>query len=275
MKYTKLDFSIKDAIKPPYFMGSQLRGVFGYALKNIVCVNPSYKCDSCFASQDCLFYDFFERKNTYHKYRFDIELARDCYDFSFYLFEESCEKLPYIISSLYNSLTKIGLGKNNKIIKDFKIYLNNQVIYENDSISLPKKYHTFFEVEPVSTKNIVIDILTPIRIKKNKKLVFDDSLELEDILLSIYKRYITITNQKFKKIDLQKDYKVISKNITAKRLTRLNSVKKETMRIDGVIGNFVIKDINTETYRLLKLGELLGVGKQTVFGLGKIEIKEI
>ena len=36
MTYTKLSVIIKTTEKPPYFIGSQIRGAFGYALKNIV-----------------------------------------------------------------------------------------------------------------------------------------------------------------------------------------------------------------------------------------------
>ena len=38
MKYTKLTVKINSKDKPLYFIGSQLRGAFGYALKNIL--NP-------------------------------------------------------------------------------------------------------------------------------------------------------------------------------------------------------------------------------------------
>ena len=55
-------------------MGSALRGAFGYALKKVVCMNPSFKCDGCFVRSDRLYYDFYEKKDAYHKYRFDISL---------------------------------------------------------------------------------------------------------------------------------------------------------------------------------------------------------
>ncbi len=56
-------------------MGSTLRGAFGYALKRIICINPSFRCDSCFTKDECLYYDFYEQNNSFHKYRFEIELG--------------------------------------------------------------------------------------------------------------------------------------------------------------------------------------------------------
>jgi hypothetical protein len=62
MKYTKLTIKINSTNKPPYFVGSQLRGAFGYALKKVTCINPTFKCEGCFATTNCLYYDFYEKK---------------------------------------------------------------------------------------------------------------------------------------------------------------------------------------------------------------------
>jgi len=45
--------------------------------------------------------------------------------------------------------------------------------------------------------------------------------------------------------------------------------------MDGILGEMVITGIDKRSYQLLKLGELVGVGKQTVFGLGRIEIEDL
>ncbi|AFI06627.1 CRISPR system precrRNA processing endoribonuclease RAMP protein Cas6, partial [Helicobacter cetorum] len=39
------------------------------------------------------------------------------------------------------------------------------------------------------------------------------------------------------------------------------------------MGSVKIKGLNKESFEVLKLGELIGVGKSCVFGLGKIEVK--
>jgi len=40
-----------------------------------------------------------------------------------------------------------------------------------------------------------------------------------------------------------------------------------------VKGEMVLMDVDEESYRLLRLSEVIGVGKQTVMGLGRIEIR--
>ena len=47
------------------------------------------------------------------------------------------------------------------------------------------------------------------------------------------------------------------------------------MRLGGMMGEIEIDNLSQECYNVLKLGELIGVGKQSVFGLGKIKVEEI
>ncbi len=101
MKYHKIEVKIDSKLKPPYFTGSMLRGTFGYALKKVTCINPSYNCEGCFAKDNCLYYDFFEKQNSFHPFRFDVKLGSENFNFSLYLFESACDKLPYILSVLH------------------------------------------------------------------------------------------------------------------------------------------------------------------------------
>ncbi len=41
------------------------------------------------------------------------------------------------------------------------------------------------------------------------------------------------------------------------------------------MGEMIISNIDKKSYQLLKTGEIIGVGKQTVFGLGKIKVEDI
>ncbi len=41
------------------------------------------------------------------------------------------------------------------------------------------------------------------------------------------------------------------------------------------MGEMVISNLSKEAYDLLKTGEVIGVGKSTVFGLGKIKMEEL
>ncbi len=167
MTYTKLSVIIKTTEKPPYFIGSQIRGAFGYALKKVTCINPTYSCEGCFAISNCLFHQFYEEKNSYHKYRLDFELGKDYYDFSFYLFEEVCEKLPYVISAIYMMLTQNGLGKEKVKYEKFEIFVNDESCMQNGKIVIPKEFIKKFQITK-RFENIKLKFLTPLRIKKRE-----------------------------------------------------------------------------------------------------------
>ena len=46
-KWLKIDVETDTKIELPFFTGSMLRGVLGYALKRVVYINPSYQCEEC------------------------------------------------------------------------------------------------------------------------------------------------------------------------------------------------------------------------------------
>jgi CRISPR/Cas system endoribonuclease Cas6 (RAMP superfamily) len=47
------------------------------------------------------------------------------------------------------------------------------------------------------------------------------------------------------------------------------------MQLGGIMGHINYDEIDAKSYALLKLGEIMGVGKQTVFGLGEIRVDKL
>jgi len=47
------------------------------------------------------------------------------------------------------------------------------------------------------------------------------------------------------------------------------------MKFTGLIGKITIQGLDRRSYEYLKLGEIIGIGKQTVFGLGDYTIKPL
>ena len=262
MKYTKLTIKINSTDKPFYFIGSQLRGAFGYALKNIVKEK---------GLDDNIYNKFFEQKDVTHKYRFDIRLGLQSYEFSFYLFEDECDEVYNCISAFHEMITNIGLGKYNKTYEEFEIFVNKKRVYKNGDLEFFDDYTKRFK-EPKYKKEIILRLETPLRIKKDGKFVLDENIELESILNSIYQRSLALQNKEFEKLPFKPKYKIKSKDIYFNDVKRFSSVQNTSMQLGGIMGEMWISDIDEQSFRLLKLGELIGVGKQTVFGLGKISI---
>ena len=269
MQYTKITYLLK--IKPPYFIGSQIRGALGHTLKKIVCINPAFECKECFAKESCLYYEFYESKE-YHKFRLDFELGKEFYDFSFYLFDNTCNKLPYIVSAFDKVFAEIGLGKD-RLTAKYDLFINDIHSNKNGKIVLPKDYIKKFVIDEIC-QDIVLEFVTPLRIKKDNRFLRDDSIKLSDIINSIYQRQMKLLGKEFKKFPYNIEGEIVKKDLYYKELTRKSNRQKTVMKLGGIMGEVSIKNLNKESFEVLKLGELIGVGKQSVFGLGKIKIKD-
>lgn len=266
MNYTKITVEINTKDKPAYFMGSEIRGAFGYALKTI------YGEEKV---EDNLFYLFYTSKNSFRPFRLDFKLGSYSYEFSIILFDKYTNDTPFVISALHEMITKTGFGiKSKRIYDDFKIYVNDKCIYKNKKLKVIRKQEKKFKLKK-HEKCICIELLTPLRIKKDNRFIRNSSLQLEDILTSIYKKKQELTGNKVYRLNYSPRYEYVSKDISFKDLSRFSSVQDTSMKLGGMIGRIEVKKLDKQSYELLKQGEILGVGKETSFGLGKIKVRVI
>ncbi|NOX15681.1 MAG: CRISPR system precrRNA processing endoribonuclease RAMP protein Cas6, partial [Epsilonproteobacteria bacterium] len=70
-------------------------------------------------------------------------------------------------------------------------------------------------------------------------------------------------------------YEIVEFKVYFKELTRLSNRQKTKMQIGGIMGEIKYKNLDKKSYELLKLGEIIGIGKQCVFGLGKIKVEDM
>ena len=266
IKYSKITLT-SGYVLPYRFIGSTVRGAFGVGLKKIVCINPSRVCDECFAKDTCLFYDFFEKDNP--KYRLKIPLNGEV-KFDLFLFEEFADKSPYVISTIFEAFKNIGIGKKREKI-DFKLFYNDNLIY--DGVGEIKGYKNEvleYTVNDIKTSCKIV-FHSPIRVKENKAFVRDD-LKLETILRTIHHKYHKLQNLPITKLPFTPEYEINDKRFSFIDFRRYSNRQKRGMNFGGVMGYVDFKHIDEKSYYLLKIGELIGVGKQTTFGLGNIEV---
>lgn len=272
LKYLKLDIKVKkdSNFRVPIFIGSMIRGAFGFALKRVVCINPKYNCSECAITHNCLFYKFYENKNQTPKFRFEFGFKQDNLDFSIYLFEEIIESVSYVINAINLMLTSIGLSKDRVTFDIEAIYSNDKSIYKNGEFNLdftPKILH----IDKISP-DVKIKFLTPLRIKQNGRL--SSNPQLKTILVSIQNRFNELKNiEKFERLNFT--HEEMGSNFTFIDIDRYSNRQQTKMKFGGVIGEIEVKNLTQDEFTLLKLGEILGAGKSTVFGLGKMVIEPI
>ena len=274
LRFIKVDVLFDDTpFPPPLFLGSMLRGAFGVSLKKVVCINPSYKCEGCFATENCLFYDFYEKKNVFHPFRFDTDLGQENFNFTFYLFEEATNKLPYVLSAFHKMFTEQGIGVNREKMDIKKIICNGKTVYEEGKFDLSNVFEEEFE-EGRYTPDIRLSFKTPLRIKYQNKLLRKKP-EFRFLIQSIYNRYRELKGLSRERLPFEPSCKEIRADVRFRDITRYSNRQKTKMQIGGIVGEIEYEDVDRESFKLLKLAKIIGVGKQTVFGLGKIEVQEI
>jgi len=274
MHYHHITVTINTHHKPSYFTGSMIRGAMGYALKKVTCINPSYQCEGCFTANNCLYYQFYEEKNSYHSYRYEIALGSGKFDFGLYLFADASTNLPYVLSALHKTLTENGLTKQNHKFKHFTMSVNGQEVFDGKEFKSLELREQRFKVDSFCP-NVKVKLLTPLRIKKQNRFL-RDNVELEDILRSIYQREQELFyGRKAFTLEYKPSLSTTVKALQYKSLTRNSNRQRQSMKMDGIVGELAVMGIDEESYRLLKLGEIIGVGKQTVMGLGRIEVEDL
>lgn len=271
--YHKLDITLALCSALPHpFIGSTLRGAFGVSLKKVVCINPSYSCEGCFAKESCLYYDFYEAKNKAHQYRFDFKLNPKNYDFSLYLFEDATDKLPYVVSAIHKMLTEQGLGVNRDKYTIQKITCNNKTIYKDEKFDLAEIKPQSFTPKELHSK-VELRFITPLRTKYKGKLL-STTPPLETLIFSIHNRLCELTNMPKTRLTFTPSYKELKASVRFTDQTRRSNRQKTKLQIGGITGNAIYNDIDEKSLIYLTLGEIIGVGKQTVFGMGKIALKD-
>ncbi|MDD3465742.1 MAG: CRISPR system precrRNA processing endoribonuclease RAMP protein Cas6 [Campylobacterales bacterium] len=270
LKYLKLDFIVTGEDRAPFFIGSALRGSFGHSLKKVCCINPKYACEGCFATPTCLYYDFFEQKNRAHNYRFSIDIPSTSWGFGIYLFGDACERAPYVISAINMALSENGIGKERKKLTIKLIKSGNKIIFDGKSYDFacltPKNFTPSFR------KISKVTLTTPFRLKSDGKRVDSGEITALSVALSAQRRYYELKNQKCEagRVECARQQ---SGELKFLDLERYSSRQKTKMGLGGFIGELTVNDSGGELSALLELGEIIGVGKSVVFGLGQIKLE--
>jgi hypothetical protein len=126
----RINLKAREPIHLPSYKGSALRGVFGFALKRVVCAIRNQKCDDCILRLKCVYSSIMETpisedhsyhrkyKKAPHPYVIIPPLTRRQYfkpdeliSFDFVLIGKANEYLPYFIYT-FTEMGRIGIGKD-------------------------------------------------------------------------------------------------------------------------------------------------------------------
>lgn len=286
----KVTLQAQRPLKWPHFSGSRIRGAWGSALRKAACITDQPTCTNCPARSNCAYGLVFDAEppiNPVHP-SFRNGLA------------------VYVVQP--PALGARHLERDETI--SFNIRLLKEVVSHHDLIALTirraiednlfnpgdcslsgidrHQVPTRFD-EPLSlTKNkctgIQITWFMPLRLQHNGKPIFrSDQLNIHVLISAAWRRYLQwcqITRQvpsEFTSLQEAAGQCTLDTQFMQWHdLSRYSSTQNKHLPLGGLLGRAHLNGPEAALLillPLLRLGELLHVGKETVFGLGQYQLQ--
>lgn len=304
-KYQFVSFLESEAFLP-YYKGSTFRGVFGIALKKVVCALKRQECRECLLQERCVYASVFETPDSIsspkaakvfpppHPFVIEPPLTTDThfsegdsFDFSLLLFGEVNHSLPYFIYA-FDQMGKIGIGKkiNGKrgqfVLKQVKhagkvIFKDTDQRLECDAsdetLSLSES-----ENLPKNSFRLKVSLLTPLRIKFENRLT--DKLPFHAFVRAMLRRISSLFHF-YGSSEPALDYRglvkkahnieIVESNLKWFDWRRYSNRQEQSMLMGGMLGTVTYAGDLREYIPLVDFCSEVHLGKQTSFGLGKFK----
>lgn len=309
MLFSRYNFTcqLQTQAQLPYYKGSTFRGVFGRALKKVVCALKREACDTCLLKEKCVYARVFETPVAApsgdsrmaappHPFVIQPPLtikthypAGAAFDFSLLPFGDANNYLPYFIYA-FEQMGKIGIGKkiNHSRGRFFLETVRNRdtIIYTSTDQKLTmnsspaKLYLKPLENAPNKNSRLKLTLETPLRLKFDNRLQAD--LPFHVLVRAMLRRISSLMNAHGPG-ELDLDYKGLVKRAEAVQIAennlswfdwqRYSFRQNQKMLMGGITGEVIYSGDLSDYLPLIAFCEKVHLGKQTTFGLGKIKME--
>lgn len=305
----------------PEFAGNTLRGAFGYALRETVCVTRAKTCEGCSYRSACAYPYVFETPipegskqlvGVTHApvpYRLRATFADpgrtlsegDCWEFGIDLFGRAVELASAVIAGV-ERMAGLGIGASRgrsalvevdaRVPQGWTAVLRDRRLSTVAAATVGALAAPLATIGPASGRASVgedapdtlrVEFTTPVRMRFEGDLVQEVPFHL--LIRTLLRRASSLLAF-HEHTDLDVDYRQIidaasRARIGSSRLARadgwrFSTRQRRTMNLHGMIGSVTYDgagEVDLPAFvPLLQLGELVGVGKGTSFGLGQISV---
>lgn len=279
----------------PEIKNSMFRGGFGHIFKSFNCANKlSPDCSKCLLRETCIYTYIFAGVSPEQKPKPYVICADDTnkrffkkgeiFSFELLLFGNAINYLPHFIFS-FIELGKRGISKSrNKFSLSSVQDYDGTILFKNNKLlkSAEKQIISLLgERSSVPVKQLSLNFKTPLRLTYFGDLVVNPTFEM--LIKAITRRLSSLceTYCGFSAdIDYQylieraKTIRVLSNRLIWKDWSRYSSRQHSKMKFGGLMGTIVFSGDMEIFLPYLKIGSLIHIGKNCVFGNGKYEIVE-
>ena len=282
LKLTKLKATLNSPYyKLPYWLGNKFRGGFGSVLLKAVCGYLKPECRECKSNEDCLYYALYEREKQKRGKSQPVRpiifippffgrsiSGEGRINLDINIFGDYIRYLPHIIYGL-RFLGKIGINKDSKYtLESITDYFTKEVVYDGEINAEAVKTIDLSRIKGEIKDFIKIRFLTPVEIDRMP-------LSLHYLIHMIRRRLILLVNEYgsgnvpeyvCEDVLIHSNWKKHRLIHTSKRLG-----KREFHAYSGDI-EYEIVNADTNAFNILSIGEFVGAGSKSSFGMGFFKI---
>jgi len=290
-----MELEVEEPGKLPRYLFSPLRGVLGARLKTLSCVARRYsQCLECPLNQHCAYGYIFEtprpkeadrlRVYPYLPHPFTITPPyptprKQTFPLGLTLVGRAIQYFPHFVLALEAAGAK-GLGKQRVPFKITSIadHPDHQPLYREGRLKPPTLMSSFSSEE---RERLTLIFETPVCLRFEGKIVSPERFEFHILIRNLLRRVSALSYFHAGKelsldfrglIEKARDVCTVERNLSFVEFRRYSARTKQEMPLRGLVGVISFAGDLTPFTPLLKIGELVHVGKNTSFGLGYYRI---
>lgn len=288
-----------DSIRLPDHAGSQLRGAFGAAYRQLACLTRQKTCADCPIRPTCPYHRVFETaappaghrlqrfSQAPHPYVIEPPAwgartlhAGDTFQFHMVLVGQARHLLPLIVAAWQRALLH-GLGKAAGTAELIEVHdeAGEQLIYAGEG-SRTQPLVADVQIPPAQA-SATLEILTPLRLQNNSRPLGPDTLTPRPLLTALVRR-LALLAEFHTDAPWTPDFATLAENageivgeaqLHWRDWTRYSSRQRQEMSLGGVVGTWRLDNLAPSLWPALWLGQWLHAGKNTTFGLGRYRLE--
>ena len=301
----RFDLEARNAFRAP-FTSIPFRGALGHALRRVSCRHPGENCPDCHLAPECAYGYLFETapdRETTHARKFssfprpyviNTPAGSGCnltpgesFGFDFTLIGHALPGLPAVVAAFEEIGAGEGLGPGGgqfQVRQVCQYVPGGEVpVFSGDAFGAFAPPFKFSEIpEPFNpVKQVTLRLLTPLRLDIRGKLA--QEAPSFRVLLEILLRRVLLLNHLHcdgeyldppeELLRLADSIGVADTDLHWQDLDRHSGRQKSTMKLGGLRGQITYHGNLGPFVPLLRLGELLNIGKSTTDGLGRYRLE--
>lgn len=299
----RFTFRAEKPLSRDVYLGSAWRGVFGRALRQLVCIARDKECSECMLYRSCVYPYVFETpvdeseavlgRTQYapHPFVLDAELRPVVIDprverIGMTLFGRANQYLAYLVQAMKNAgaqglrsqgqpLELVDLEQEHGERRDWKrIYQPPGKIQPMPAAAL---------VWPPAPPRVRISLLTPLRLRRREDLVTPEAFHFADLFSNLLRRVsLLMSYHAGRRLEVDfaglvaasREVRWSDGELGWKEWTRYSGRQKTKMQMGGMVGWVEYEAARwPQFWPYLWVGQWTHAGKGTSMGLGRYELE--